>query len=259
MEESSGTELKELEQVHTTVPNGKCTTPVRKENAMAEDVQLAGTNVEVYISVSAKIVPTAEDSIKLQPFGELPQDTKLCSPGPAKVQAENLTEILSSSKQVTPDHNFKFGSEMVDNEAEENHVIGTENTDNGPKEGQYSEFDHISMEQEGTLPEKVTQNNCLESSTSQVDTQARICSGDQLGPPTGGAAEDRIHLEQQVKNASTNSGREQFGPCQETATEGRSHLEDTVKGTSVLPKNGQISLTSSEGSVKVLTEKKKKE
>ncbi|KAK1402480.1 hypothetical protein POM88_002085 [Heracleum sosnowskyi] len=239
----TNTKPKELEQVHHTVPNGRCTTPVRMENAMAEDVQSAGTKVEVYISVGAKIVPSAEDSVKLLPFGELPQDTKLGSPTPVKVQAENLTGILSSSKQVTPDHNNKLGSDMVENEAEENHVITTENTDNGPIKDQNSEFDHISMEQEGTLPEKVTQNNCLES-TSKIDTQSRTYSGDLLGLPTD--------------NASNNSGFEQLGPGHETATEGPSHSEDTVKGTPVLPGKGQISLTSLEGSAKVLTENRKK-
>lgn len=244
MEESSGTKPKELEQVPHTVPNGRCTTPVQMENAMAEDVQSAGTKVEVYISVGAKIVPSAEDSVELLPFGELPQDTKLGSLSPVKVQDENLNGILSSSKQVTPEHNHKLGSDMVVNEAKENHVIATENTDNEPIKDKNSELEHISMEQEGTLPEKVTQDNCLESSTSKIDTQSRIYSGDLLGSPTD--------------NASKNFGLEQLGPGQETAIEGPSHSGDAVKGTPELPRNGQISLTSLEGSVKVSTEERKK-
>ncbi|KAL8156166.1 pathogenesis-related homeodomain protein isoform X2 [Apium graveolens] len=245
MEESSGTKPKELEQEHHTVPNGRCTTHGHMENAMAKD-ESAGTKVEVYISVGAKIVPSAEDSIKLLPLGELPQDTNLCSSSPVKVQDENHTGILSSSKQVTPDHNYKLGSDIVADEAKENHVIATENTDNEPIKDQNSEFEHISMEQEGTPPEKVTQNDSLESSTSKIDIQSRIYTGDLFGPPTD--------------NASKKIGLEQLGPGQETGTEGPSNSEDAVKGTPVLPGNGQISLTSLEcsDSVKVLTEKRKK-
>ena len=249
MEESAATKPKELEQVHNTVPNGRCTTPVRMENAEAEDVQKAsaGAKVEVCVSAGPKIALPAEDLVKLLPFGELPQDTKLCSPSPVEVQAENLTGILSSSKQVTPDHNHKFCSEMVSNEAEDKHVTATENTENRPIKDQNSEFDHMNMEQNGTLPEEVTQNNYLEPSTLQIDTQSRICSGDLLVQPTGDAAEDHIHLEQPIYNVSKNSGLEQLGPGLEAATEGSSRLEDTVNGT---PFSG--------GSVKVLAGKRKK-
>lgn len=260
MEESSGTNPEESERVRDIV-NGRCTTPVRTETATAEDVQnaSAGTKVQEYVPVGAKIVLSAEDSIKLLPFRELPQDTKLCSPGSMELQAENRNGILSSSKQVTPDHDHGLGSEMGNNEAmEENNVIATENTDNGPIKDQKSEFDHINMEQKRKLTEEVTKNNCLESSTSQIDDQSRSYSGQLLGQTTGDAAKDHIHLEEQIDNATDNAGPEELDCGQETATEGSSPLEETVKGTPVLPRNGQISLISSGGSVKVLPEKRKK-
>ncbi|KAL1801950.1 hypothetical protein ACET3Z_030597 [Daucus carota] len=260
MEERSSTKPKELEQVHNTLTNGRCTPPGQMDNVTAEDVQKAsaGTKVGVNVSVGDKIVPSADDSIKLLPFGELPQDMKMCSPGPVEVQAENQSKISPNSIKVTPDHNHKFGSEMVNNEAEENHVIATENTENGPIKGQNSEFGHINMEQKGTLPEEVTPNNCLESSIPQIDTQSRIYSSDLLGSPTGDAANDHIHLEQQINNAPNSSGLEQLGPGQETAAEGSSHLEETVEGTPVLPRNRPISMISSEGNIKVLSGKRKK-
>ncbi|WOH13932.1 hypothetical protein DCAR_0933445 [Daucus carota subsp. sativus] len=114
------------------------------------------------------------------------------------------------------------------------------------------------MEQKGTLPEEVTPNNCLESSIPQIDTQSRIYSSDLLGSPTGDAANDHIHLEQQINNAPNSSGLEQLGPGQETAAEGSSHLEETVEGTPVLPRNRPISMISSEGNIKVLSGKRKK-
>ncbi|KAL1831638.1 hypothetical protein ACET3Z_001289 [Daucus carota] len=245
MEEISDQNPNALEQVLDTVPNGNCTAPVQLENVAADDVRKTSgeAKFEGYVSVSAKIVQSEEDSTKFLSHKEFPEDMKLCDPGPMKLQAGSSTEISSIPKQVAVSHTHEFISEMVNNEVrQENHVTATEHTYDRPVKDQRSEFDHLNMVRKEIITEKVTQNPFLQSLTSPMDFQSRNYNGDQSGLAPDNAAKDCKHIQLGHQNdaAAKISGLEEFVIDQKTVAKSPSQLVETGKRGRGRPKKVQI-------------------
>ncbi|KAK1395106.1 Homeodomain-like protein with RING/FYVE/PHD-type zinc finger domain-containing protein [Heracleum sosnowskyi] len=155
-------------------------------------------------------------------------------------------------------------------------------------------LENINMEKKEAIPEQVTQNIFLESSTFPIDNLSRTYNSDQSGLPPGNAVKDCKHiqfghqsddatktfgLEELVIGQETvakspsqlvdagkrgrgrprkvQSGLEHAVPGQQTAAKSSNQLGDAGKRSRGRPRKVQNSPTSLGGSVKVLPEKRK--